>query len=368
MRSPLPSARASCADREAPGAGARVPARLTPGPRPRPSSSDVRSRGANPPCPPPPPLPQFVSTPRARSRPPSPRCPPHRLLRSPAWTAPLDPGLRRPDLVAVLGVLAAWALGHGKESTDDAQVEGRVVSVSPRVGGQVEKVLIIDNQSVKQGDLLVQLDTRDLDAKLASARADLESAKAGLASAQVNLKLTGANSEASLRQARGGLTQASSGVVATRSALAQARAEVEAAEAADRLAQARLDTGAARTSRRRRPSRGRTSTPGARARSRRTRSSSRPGPGSRAPRPTSPPSGGGVTTAQGRLAAAETAPDQVKAPRSPSRPHRRGRTRPRPRTTSPRSTGATPRSAPRLTAWSAAAPSSRDSWWGRTGR
>src|SRR5678816_4956314 len=88
----------------------------------------------------------------------------------------------------------------GKESTDDAQVEGRVVSISPRVAGQVEKVLVIDNQQVKQGELLVQLDTRDLDAKLASARADVESAKANLASAQVNLKLTQVNSEASLRQ------------------------------------------------------------------------------------------------------------------------------------------------------------------------
>jgi membrane fusion protein (multidrug efflux system) len=54
--------------------------------------------------------------------------------------------------LAVVGALGAWVMGHGKESTDDAQVEGRVVSVSPRVGGQVEKVLVIDNQSVKQGD------------------------------------------------------------------------------------------------------------------------------------------------------------------------------------------------------------------------
>ncbi len=98
-------------------------------------------------------------------------------------------------------------------------------------------MLVIDNQSVKQGDLLVQLDTKDLDAKLASARADLASARAGLASAQVSLKLTQANVDASLRQARGGLTQATSGVQATRSALAQSRAEVDAAEAANRLAQ-----------------------------------------------------------------------------------------------------------------------------------
>src|SRR5215475_3082812 len=89
--------------------------------------------------------------------------------------------------LAAVGALGAWVLGHGKESTDDAQVEGRVVSISPRVSAQVEKVLIIDNQSLKQGDLLVQLDTKDLDAKLAAARADLESARAGLAAAEVRL-------------------------------------------------------------------------------------------------------------------------------------------------------------------------------------
>ncbi len=213
--------------------------------------------------------------------------------------------------LAVVGALGAWVLGHGKESTDDAQVEGRVVSVGPRVSGQVEKVLVIDNQSVKQGDLLVQIDPRDLDAKLAAARADLESARAGLASAQVSLKLTQANSDASLRQARGGLTQASSGVVATRSALAQARAAVEAAEAADRLAQsdwvraqdlakAEAISRADIDARRSRAEQARAELDQARARLASTEANLAS-------------SGGGLTTAQGRLAAAETAPEQVKA-------------------------------------------------------
>ena len=213
--------------------------------------------------------------------------------------------------LAAVGALGAWVFGHGKESTDDAQVEGRVVSVGPRVAGQVEKVLVVDNQAVKQGDLLVQIDPKDLDAKLASARADVESAKAGLASAQVNLRLTQVNSDASLRQARGGLTMASSSVAATRSALAQAKAEVAAAEAADRLAQAdwtraqdlakaeaisRADIDARRS----RADQARAAVDQARAHLASTEANL-----------TS--SGGGLTTAQGRLAAAETAPDQVKA-------------------------------------------------------
>ncbi|HVP62443.1 MAG TPA: HlyD family secretion protein [Myxococcaceae bacterium] len=234
--------------------------------------------------------------------------------------APARPGFRQRRstqvfagllALAVVGALGAWVFGRGKESTDDAQVEGRVVSVSPRVSGQVAKVLIIDNQSVKQGDLLVQIDTKDLDAKLASARADLESARAGLASAQVNLRLTQVNADASLRQARGGLTQATSSVQATRSALAQARAEVQAAEAADRLAQsdwaraqdlARADAIARADldARRARSEQASASLEQARAKLASTEANLAS-------------SGGGVATAQGRLAAAETAPDQVKA-------------------------------------------------------
>ncbi|HXN81679.1 MAG TPA: HlyD family secretion protein [Myxococcales bacterium] len=142
---------------------------------------------------------------------------------------------------AALVALGAMLLGRGKEGTDDAQVEGRVVNVSSRVGGiPVLRVLVQDNQQVKAGDLLVELDSRDLQAKLLGARADVAAAKAALATAQTQLSLTEANVAAILRQARGGYTQASSGVSATRASLLQARADVAAAEAQARLAEADL--------------------------------------------------------------------------------------------------------------------------------
>ena len=43
-------------------------------------------------------------------------------------------------------------------STDDAYVSGHVTYVAPRVAGQVSRVLVDDNERVKSGDLLVQLD------------------------------------------------------------------------------------------------------------------------------------------------------------------------------------------------------------------
>src|SRR5271165_2943082 len=58
--------------------------------------------------------------------------------------------------LVVYGVFA-W-LAHGKENTDDAQVDADVVTVSARVGGAVLKVHVTDNQQVNKGDLLVEID------------------------------------------------------------------------------------------------------------------------------------------------------------------------------------------------------------------
>lgn len=70
-------------------------------------------------------------------------------------------------------------------STDDAYVNGHATFVAPRVAGQVTKVLVEDNNRVKKGDLIVQLDPQPYQAivnikasALASARSDLEAARA----------------------------------------------------------------------------------------------------------------------------------------------------------------------------------------------
>jgi membrane fusion protein (multidrug efflux system) len=148
-----------------------------------------------------------------------------------------------PRVFAALVVLAAvgaglfWILGHGKESTDDAQVEGRIVSVSSRVQGQVARVLVQDNQEVHEGDILIEIDPKDLDAKLAAAKADADAAQAQYDSAVAQEKLTEINAGATIRQARGGLAQASANASASRSGLQQGQANIEAAQSAAQLAQ-----------------------------------------------------------------------------------------------------------------------------------
>jgi membrane fusion protein (multidrug efflux system) len=138
---------------------------------------------------------------------------------------------------ALAGAGLAFGLaGAGKESTDDAFVEAHVANVATRITGQVEKVLVRDNQEVKPGDVLIELDDRDAKARHATAQADLAAAQAALASAEASLSLTERNIEAGLRQAKGGVTQAVALTGSSRAAIDQARAETAAAESRRALA------------------------------------------------------------------------------------------------------------------------------------
>ncbi len=62
------------------------------------------------------------------------------------------------------------------ESTDDAQVDGSIYTISSRISGHVADVLIQDEQVVKAGDVLVRLDPKDYEVAIAKARADLADA------------------------------------------------------------------------------------------------------------------------------------------------------------------------------------------------
>jgi membrane fusion protein (multidrug efflux system) len=136
---------------------------------------------------------------------------------------------------ALVGSLI-WFVRRGKETTDDAQVEGHVVSVASRVPGQVEKVLVKDNQAVKAGQPMVELDKSELLARVEVATADHLSAQASVDLARAQLELTEANARAGLRQARGGVLQATSGIASNKAQVDQARSDVSAAEVRLRLA------------------------------------------------------------------------------------------------------------------------------------
>jgi membrane fusion protein (multidrug efflux system) len=84
------------------------------------------------------------------------------------------------------------------QSTDDAYVETTTVSVSPKVSGQIVKVLVEDNQEVKAGDVVAVIDKVDYQVKLEQATAAYERALLNQQNAHANLNA--ANSEIELAQ------------------------------------------------------------------------------------------------------------------------------------------------------------------------
>lgn len=161
-------------------------------------------------------------------------------MPAPATVAP--PRNRARTVLPLLGgafaalALGVWLAGRGKESTDDAFVEAHVVNVAARVSGQVKRVAVKDNQEVREGDVLLELDDRDAKVRLAAASADLESARASLAALEAQLALTERGVTATIKQARGGVVQARALTGSSRAAVTQARADVTAAAARQRLA------------------------------------------------------------------------------------------------------------------------------------
>ena len=64
------------------------------------------------------------------------------------------------------------------KSTDDAFIEGHIITVAPRISGPVVKLNIEDNQEVNKGDLLIEIDPKDYEIKLKQTEAKLEEARA----------------------------------------------------------------------------------------------------------------------------------------------------------------------------------------------
>jgi membrane fusion protein (multidrug efflux system) len=92
----------------------------------------------------------------------------------------------------LLGALLAgvpWAITTWNTvSTDDAYVNGHVTFVAPRVSGQVEHVFVEDNNRVKKGDLLVQLDKEPFQVQVNIARASVTAAQADLDAANAQAR------------------------------------------------------------------------------------------------------------------------------------------------------------------------------------
>lgn len=79
-----------------------------------------------------------------------------------------------------------FSLTH--ETTDNAQIETQIIPVLPRVSGYVKTISLRDFDSVKQGQLIVELDDAELQAQMIEAEADLQQAKTEIVNAQATLQ------------------------------------------------------------------------------------------------------------------------------------------------------------------------------------
>src|SRR6478672_2077952 len=103
-------------------------------------------------------------------------------------------------VLLVIGILV-WLHYRVRESTDDAQIDGHIVSISPRVGGTILAVHVQDNQYVQAGTVLIELDARDYKVAVERAQADLQQAQADALAANNEMLIGNTATSSSLNSA-----------------------------------------------------------------------------------------------------------------------------------------------------------------------
>lgn len=151
-------------------------------------------------------------------------------------------GRRRWIVMFVVAAIAASALSywwHARrfEETDDAQVDGTISNVSPRVSGNVLTTNVVENQVVKAGALLAEIDPTDLQIAVDQARAQVAEAQAQLEAEDPSVPITLAANQSALASSRSDLAGAQATLSAARKEVDQLTAELAQAKANDRTAQ-----------------------------------------------------------------------------------------------------------------------------------
>jgi membrane fusion protein, multidrug efflux system len=153
---------------------------------------------------------------------------------------------RRGILVAVVVVIVLVAIGIWwrstfSEDTDDAQVNGHLIQVSSRIAGQVLKVYVNENQLVKAGDTIAELDPKDFQVAVENAEAALASARANAVAAGVAVPILNVNTGSTLSSANVDVSSAQVGVTQAERQLEAVKARVVQAQANSTKAQADLE-------------------------------------------------------------------------------------------------------------------------------
>jgi membrane fusion protein (multidrug efflux system) len=126
-------------------------------------------------------------------------------------------------LVTIIGNWNSWASERAEQETDDAYVRADLTPLSTKVSGVVAKVLVDDYQTVKAGDLLVQLRDDDFRAQVAQAEAAVEAAKATIEDNRRQKDLQ----DAKIDRARTGIDLAKAQISAAQAAIEATKADLD---------------------------------------------------------------------------------------------------------------------------------------------
>lgn len=138
-------------------------------------------------------------------------------------------GLLKISLTAIVVLVAAAAVAYKywdyvtNPWTRDGQVRANVIQVAPRVSGPIVKLPIKDNQSVKTGDLLFEIDPRTYQAALDQASAKLDETRDDLKDLEQRVKAA----QAALDQSGSQIKQAESAVKSAEAESIRAQADFE---------------------------------------------------------------------------------------------------------------------------------------------
>jgi membrane fusion protein (multidrug efflux system) len=169
------------------------------------------------------------------------------IPKAPAAKPPATRGRGRAFLIffivlAILGIAGTlyWLHSRQFETTDDAEVDAHLNAISARVDGTVTHVYVEDNQRVKAGDPLVDLDPRDFQVALDQALAELAQSQSMVVARQPNVPITEVQNSTNVSGGEADVASASAALGAAERDRETAQSKLAEAEANNARAQADL--------------------------------------------------------------------------------------------------------------------------------
>jgi membrane fusion protein (multidrug efflux system) len=146
-----------------------------------------------------------------------------------------SPGFRVGIAIAVIVLLVLgfflYRYMTSYESTDDAQIDGHVNSISTRIAGHVVKLNVQDNQYVQAGTVLLEIDPADYQVAYERAKADFEDAQAAAVAAGVSVPINDVSTTSQVSASQADVSSSRAGIQMARQQFEAAKAQLQEAEA-----------------------------------------------------------------------------------------------------------------------------------------